>query len=797
MTETNIKEVIDNEKLPYNTIVYYIGEDGNKKPLNEYNKNPKKIIKKFDKIVNDCKKNDKNKDKFKDKDRDEFKNCYSIYLKLVDNLFVIDIDEKNYDINNLPDIFKALPYTLGNTKGFHLYVYINNFPEYDKYNQTDVLKFSKGDLIRTNNIWEKETSIIYNYDGKIPSIEYEDIKEYVDEIKLDIRTKKDLENMKKKTNRNVKPVSNTIIGNNTDDNNNFSNCILDNNYNLVKELLDIIKPEYRDTYNEWIRIIWSLANNSNYYYLGLEFSNKSPFFQTEDYYKDIWNNSDGSITIGTLRRYARISNEKEYYNIINSNSNLSFLDIYSRGSLSIAKFIQDDIENEVIFCNKEWYIYSNDSGLWGKYDNPFTYIINIIHKYIDNEIVQTTYIANREEKEKKINTINKLYSKIDKGTEKNQISGHLKNLLQNDNFYKKLNFTKGKIVFKNGIYDLHKKIFREGFNYCDYITETLPIEYVSKVNIQDSKYILDRLKEICNNDDTDLDTFLRILGYTFTGYSEKEQYFFQLYGATAANGKSVIFEILDEILPIYSKKINEMTFLDNYSKAHKELILLYNKRFIWCDEIPKNKKLNINLLKEFANGTKLSTEKMYSTNQDVYLSGKLFVPSNNALYMDNDEGTTRRFIQLVFGSKFYDNIEAFNTNANNIPDNKKFLRDNNLKNKMVNKGITLIQILIDYAEKYLDEGLIIPENIIKSSKEEITDNDIITNLINDKKIVIDTNNNDYIIHRDELINLIYNETKEMLNLKILKDLMNKYSIKYNRDKMINNKKGCFIGIKEF
>jgi len=62
--------------------------------------------------------------------------------------------------------------------------------------------------------------------------------------------------------------------------------IKDKDEELVKKLLEIIKPEYRDNLNDWMRIIFSL--NGDYYDLGLEWTKSSPLYQDEEYYKNIF-----------------------------------------------------------------------------------------------------------------------------------------------------------------------------------------------------------------------------------------------------------------------------------------------------------------------------------------------------------------------------------------------------------------------------------------------------------------------------------------------------------------------------
>lgn len=117
----------------------------------------------------------------RDLDDDELitlKKAYTVFVKHTPNLYCIDIDDDT--INSMDDfvektkidMFKKSAWIKGNTKGIHIYVYVNNMPEYS--NQQNAFKDFKGDFIRTCNMWERITKKVYN--KKIREFEYEDIK---------------------------------------------------------------------------------------------------------------------------------------------------------------------------------------------------------------------------------------------------------------------------------------------------------------------------------------------------------------------------------------------------------------------------------------------------------------------------------------------------------------------------------------------------------------------------------------------------------------------------------------------
>jgi len=103
---------------------------------------------------------------------------YSIYLKHTEKLYVVDVDV--YGINSMNDfieqtgitMFANTAWTTGNTKGIHMLIYINNMIEYSQ--QEEVFKAFKGDLLRTNNLWEKRNGVVNN--STIETFEWSDIE---------------------------------------------------------------------------------------------------------------------------------------------------------------------------------------------------------------------------------------------------------------------------------------------------------------------------------------------------------------------------------------------------------------------------------------------------------------------------------------------------------------------------------------------------------------------------------------------------------------------------------------------
>ena len=170
-------------------------------------------------------------------------------------------------------------------------------------------------------------------------------------------------------------------------------------------------------------------------------------------------------------------------------------------------------------------------------------------------------------------------------------------------------------------------IFKKGIKKEDYVTKTIPFDYQipEKVYVD---YVKNKLKQICNWNDKHLDYYLSILGYAFTGDSSKEQNFYYHRGQTADNGKSVIFEVLELLMPNYVMKGNS-DVLDKGADLRKEVATWGGLKILWLNEVSIKQK-DEDLVKAICDGTSYKYNRLYATEAVVMaIQFKLFGVSNH------------------------------------------------------------------------------------------------------------------------------------------------------------------------
>jgi len=119
----------------------------------------------------------------------------------------------------------------------------------------------------------------------------------------------------------------------------------------------------------------------------------------------------------------------------------------------------------------------------------------------------------------------------------------------------------------------------------DYVTETLDWDYSPTADIEAKKYIYTIFRQI-QPEQEQYDAFMRWLGYNITGHVSEQIVKFNL--GDGFKGKSLVYEILQDVAPIYVLKLNRRTFNKNYEKrSHKSLIQLLDEpvRIAFVEEL--------------------------------------------------------------------------------------------------------------------------------------------------------------------------------------------------------------------
>lgn len=285
-----------------------------------------------------------------------------------DNLFIIDQDEKGPNIKNIDNIITQLKHTVTfeTNKGYHYYIYINNFPS-DKIitNEVDIFNSEcpKSDLLHFNKVvWEKKDRISKN--KNIIELDYNDIIKYIKSERIVNRPEVKPE-VKPVVKEQALPVD-TIV----------KEQALPADTNDIKQLLSLLSNDRVNNYTDWINVAFICKSSGVPYALFDEWSklgdsydedkNMSYWMNIKEYYKG------PPLTIASLYYMAKLDNPVKYNELFNSAKS------YAETKKEFEKK-HFKVMNPLCYItidNSEELNFKNKSDLKNAYENLYYKIVN-------------------------------------------------------------------------------------------------------------------------------------------------------------------------------------------------------------------------------------------------------------------------------------------------------------------------------------------------------------------------------------------------------------------------------------
>jgi len=393
--------------------------------------------------------------------------------------------------------------------------------------------------------------------------------------------------------------------------------------------------------------------------------------------------------------------------ITNENNFMIPVEILYLGSNDISRFIAPKLSEIMKYSRilEIWIAYNERTHFWEKIKKPEATLSTFLQKALNNTRLwlvsqQTKNLSSGKQSdptiEKDLTQTSNWYFNASSKSRLSEMKDFLTTYICDDNFINTLDNNTYQLTFQNGILDLKTMKFRNGLVKEDYLTKCIPYDYV-KPSLEQVSDVRKELLKICNNDKSHLEYYLSLIGYSLTGDAEREQIFGYFRGQSASNGKSVIFEVLEDIMPNYVKKAENKLF-DATFDMKKELPSFYGKRLIWVNELSEQKK-DADRLKAFADGTTYSFGRNYATESEMLnVIFKIIIVSNYSLNIKADNGVVRRFKLCQFNSKFDENYTEDNY------EKLEFKKDKNFGTKLRNEfKMALIELLAQYGNHYWNE----------------------------------------------------------------------------------------------
>ena len=572
---------------------------------------------------------------------DESDGAYCLITGERNNLFVIDFDDVDI-YNELKEKYEILNncFRVKTKKGYHCYFKFTDglTPNNKKANLQKVDLLNNGACVV--GAGSKVNGNIY-YDAEYlgrPDLECP--KELIDEIYQKYGNGKNKELLEYKN--------------------------LDKDYNnmemeLKLKIVNLINNEYLDNYGTWRDICWAM----DYEGFNIEqirtISKKSNKYD-ENGFNNLFNNfvNNGSMKMGTLNYYARLSNETEYIKLMGyttKNFNKFFNDLTDDG---FAQLVFDNIGDDFIYQDDNLYIYFKDK--W--YKNNRVLCKKVISAFLQNTLTKILNIlsnslgnGNDDEQElieKKIKVILQGLKKIKTVSVKNNIlealiiflSGRLDNIEFDKHPYY--------LGFDNGVYDLKNKIFMKKQKHF-YMTMSTNFNYNEQEDYKNVEFIQEFIEKIFPIEEERI-LYCCLLMRSFIGINNDK---FVIANGCGGNGKSILHSLTYLTQGDYGYNIPNVVLTKPIKDGpNPEVAELHNKRFCYTEEPPANVGFSNATIKQLTGGANGVRARMCnSNNTKIHNTCSLFVNCNEKPRLQDNitDADVRRIFDILFRSLFTSN----------------------------------------------------------------------------------------------------------------------------------------------
>jgi P4 family phage/plasmid primase-like protien len=655
---------------------------------------------------------------------------------MIQNENIIELFKK---IKTTNDIRNVIDFSVIRNNNWFLYGSCK--PDSEPYIITHIYNMGSGECVEVDrNIYMKNAlgtlkTLSISYKKHLTPIKVgieESVKEKYDSIPHEDKDNSERLNSKKSTSTS-KPI-------NFDSRKLNRNRIDDKDFELVDKLArECLSAKRATVYEDWVRVCWCLSNID--YRLEeafIEFSRKAPSGKFDEVgCRNEWARSqirvmESRLGIGTLHKWAIEDNKTKYREI--SKESLSRLMYVSMNKThtDIAMYIYEKYKHEFkcsSIAHARWYHYKSHRWVINERGNSLRRKIasDVAKDYTD----YATYCSNRtndfrdDEPEKdnwqqRGRTATDISLKLRNTAFSNAVFSQCQEFFFEERFEDELDSNDNLLHFLNGVYDLDKNEFREGYPE-DNISLSTNVNFIEHMDSDDY--------EIRSQVDDFLEKILpieRVRHYvlnllsSFLHGANKDQKF-HIWTGGGGNGKSMLVDLIKKTMGDYCGSMPS-TILTNARSgaetANPVLASTRGRRFISLDEAEVGADIQVGFMRQLTGGDEITARQLHCSPVTFRPKFKLVLTCNELPGIPSNEDATWRRIRVVeFISRFCDNPNP----------NKKyeFLADKSLQSRMEKWREVFMYMLIEYYQKsYRVNGVQEPQEVLKNTASYRSDSDV-------------------------------------------------------------------------
>ena len=541
-------------------------------------------------------------------------------------------------------------------------------------------------------------------------------------------------------NRKKTTLNSRIFGKSVNPMNNY---ICEDDKRLAKQLvLECLKPERAERYEERIKVGWCLRNiDCSLLETFTEFSQMSSKY-VEGECQQLWNKMQvGTLGIGSLLWWANQDNPVRFNDLLNNNVN-ALVDkcIGSDGAhFDIAKVVHAMFKNKYLYAsNDTWYLYDKNKHRWLR-TREGVRLRTILSCEVCEKVLERAKYWNRQgansdnEEERKTcddkhNKLLKIAKQLKMSGYKDSIMKECKSLFTDEKCEEKFNSNPSLIGFDNGVYDLQLHEFRDG-EPEDFITYSTNQCYIPfNPNGQAALEIEEFFSQVFVN--INVRKFVKDVFAAIVDGSIRHEKFYVFTGS-GSNGKSKLIELLQRsigdyycILPI--ALLTQKRASSN--SAQSEVARTIGRRIAVMQEPGNDETMNIGYMKELTGGDRIQCRALYKEPFEFTPQFKMILTCNDLPDVpSNDGGTWRRICVVEFQSKFTEKPAATN----------EFLIDTAIVEKFEGWAPTFLSMLIAHHNERDLKTIHEPSEVRIATQGYKNNNDVIGQFVTERVVKVD------------------------------------------------------------
>ncbi len=307
----------------------------------------------------------------------------------------------------------------------------------------------------------------------------------------------------------------------------------------------------------------------------------------------------------------------------------------------------------------------------------------------------------------------------------NQVFTECRELFFDEEFESVLDSNDNLLHFNNGVYDLDKNEFREGYNE-DNISLTTGINYIEEPTEEDQEKMT-QIEEFLNKVlpiESVKNYVLTLLASFLHGYNKELKFHF--WTGNGSNGKSTLIELYKKTIGQYygSMPITALTLGRGGSENASPIFsTIRGKRFVNLDDDDVDPEIMVGFLRQLTGGDEIGPRQLTGQPFRFRPQFKIVLTCNELPRISSyDDSTWRRIRVIKFISRFcYNPKKQF-----------EFMIDRELQNKMNEWREVFMYMLIQiFQNSYRLHGIVEPYEILKYTTEYQNDNNYYTQFVNE------------------------------------------------------------------